>query len=808
MNTGTRKTSGCRLAVFALCAAFAFAVALRVTADENKEAGNLEGKPVYAMTEAQLLEIAKNGDVNDRVTACQELAHRGTAVSVPALAAMLLEKEPTLFHAALYALQNIPGGAVDAALATAEEKSSGARREAISHVRAARIGKAFALERYEGATAALTAFPPKTAAQKGDLSTLPDLLAEALSDSRTAQIARFKLIGFPGHEMEGKLLEMARGDDAKKAHLAFSVLGDRKARGVLSALLEIAGNTGNEKQRRDSLLAISQICEAPADLPLLLDLLSKTPGDEQIRSVLVRVAMRTFEPEAKEVKVIEAKFGSFDANKVADVKLMVDSLIAAGSREIMSSCRLAGRGGFYHDPAPGLPKELHIAYSINNGPVFHESIPENEVLTFGRNVLPAASAKLLVDAALQAQGALRAALAHVIASLERRGSVPGSDAVLFSPIFNGHDLDGWKQDGDFFRAENGILIGETTQEKPCPTSLYLVYAKEQLADFDLRGSFRLSANANSGFQVRSSDSTTTDTGYQADMDGSGKIVGYFYCTGQHLVGERGADVALAAPMRKKVSRFADDKELQAAYRPGEWNDFRIVAKGRILAVWINGVRTVSVTDSRKEFLPDIGYVSIQLHKGHPMKAEFRNLRVRKDDVALDSSLETAALQRLADLEAGDAPSFEGADWIWHSDAQDVAKAKVAFRAELDLPPGELENAGLIFSCDDSAVFTVNGQETGRQTDGKLWYTPTAVIGVDRVNLTPGKNVLEVAAENDKGCAAFLAVVEVLYKDGRIVRLPTGDRGWKASADGKTFVKPSVVGPYGCKPYGKFSAGKR
>ena len=763
-------------------------------------AAALEGPSVYEMTEAQLMEVAGKGDVNDRMTACQELAHRGTVACVPVLVAMLGEAEPALFHAALYALQNIPGKEVDEALAAAEENASGARREAIGHVREARSGKVFALEKYDGATEKITAFPPKTAAQKGDIAALPDLIAEALADGHTAQLARFKLIGFPGGEIEGKLLEMARGDDAKRARLALSVLGDRKARGVIPTLVEMAGDAN---RRSEALNALSQICEAPADLPMLLELLAKMPEDDQARSALVRVAMRAFEPESKDVKVIEAKFGNFEANRVADVKLMVDSLVAAGSRSIMSCSRLAGRGGFPHDPAPGLSKELRIAYSINNGPILRESVPDNAVLTFGGNVLQEASAKILVDAALKAQGALRSALSRVIASLERRGRVSGSDAVLFTPIFNGRDLEGWKQDGDFFRAENGVLIGETTPEKPCPGSRYLVYAKEQLADFDLRGSFRLSKDANSGIQLRSTDSTTTDTGYQADMDGAGNITGFLYCTGQYLVGERGADVALAVPARKKVDRFADDKELQAVYRPGEWNDFRIVAKGGILVVWINGVRMVSVADSRKNYLPDTGYISIQVHKGHPMKAEFRDLRVRKDDVALDSSLEIVILQRLENLESGDAPSFEGADWIWHPKVQNVNNAKVAFRAELDLPQGELETAGVIFSCDDSAVFTVNGTEIARQTDGKLWYTPTAVVGVDRTGFVAGKNVIEVAAENNTGVAAFIAAIEVSYKDGRIVRFATGERGWKASVDGKTFDTPSVVGPYGCKPYGKF-----
>ena len=52
----------------------------------------LEGQPVYKMTEAQLLGVAKSGELDDRMTACQELAHRGTAASVPVLAALLAEK--------------------------------------------------------------------------------------------------------------------------------------------------------------------------------------------------------------------------------------------------------------------------------------------------------------------------------------------------------------------------------------------------------------------------------------------------------------------------------------------------------------------------------------------------------------------------------------------------------------------------------------------------------------------------------------------------------------------------------------------
>lgn len=768
----------------------------------------LEGPSVYKMSEGQLLEVAKSGALDDRMTACQELAHRGTAASVPALAGMLGENaEPVLFHAALYALQGIPGAEADAALAAAEAKTSGARREAIAHVRAARAGKVFALEGYAGATEALTAFPPKTDVQQGNLAAFPVLVDAAAGSGPDATLARFQLAGFPNPEVDAKLMELARGSDAKKAQLALRVLGERRARAMLPQVVELARATKDERLRVEAFKALAQIGDAKRDLPAMLALLAEMPEEERLAGAIVRMASNEFLPESKPVKVIEAKFGNFDSRRVEDVKLMVDSLIEAGAREIMAGCRLAGRGGFHRDPAPEMTKELRIAYSVGDGPVQRIAVPDSTMLSFGESVLPDCVSKPIVEAALRAKGTARAALAGIVGALERRGRVPGSDAVLFRPIFNGKDLAGWKQDGDFFSAKDGVLVAESTAEKPCRKGRYLVYAAEQLADFELRGSFRLGRSANSGFQLRSKPDLLKDTGYQADMNGSGGYVGYLYCTGQHLVGERGADVTLAENGRKRVDRFADSKELQQVYRVGEWNDIRVVAKGHILAVWINGVRTVAVADVRKDFLPDSGYLSIQLHPGPPMKAEFRDLRIRTDAVALDANLENTLLRRMEDLAMGDAPSFEGADWIWHANGQKQG-AKVAFRAELGLPQGEIEKAGIVFSCDDSAVFSVNGREVARQTDGKLWYTPTAVLDLKQSNLSPGRNLIGVAAENNAGCAAFIAVIEVTYKDGRIVRLPTGARGWKVSLEGGPFADPSVIGAYGCRPYGKFEKGEK
>ena len=766
----------------------------------------LESETAYKMSEQQLLAVVQKGTLSDQVTACQELMHRGTAASVPVLAARLTEtSDPALFHAALYGLQNIPGKEVDAALASVEKTLTGSRRVAVQHLQAFRAKPL--PEDYAGATEAVTAFPPKTAIQRGEVLQIAPLLAAAQGTGEAASIAHRQLAAFPNTQLDGVLLDLVtRGTDAKKARLAATLLGERRARAQLPQLLAFVKTTTDARRREDVFKSFASLCSAKQDLPQLLELLARFPEEDRLEGSIIRLLVQEFLPESQPVKVISAKFGNFESGRVADVKLMVDALVEAGSREIMAGCRLVGRGGFPSDPARGIPKQLRISYTVGNGPVRQAVVQDGEILAFGEMRLPDALAATLVGAWQKAQGAMKVTLYRILAALERRGRVPGSDAVLFRPLGNSKDLSDWKQDGTFFSMRDGVLTAESTPQKPCQKSRYLIYTKEQFTDFELRGEFRLSVGANSGVQLRSTDALLVDSGYQADMDGGGRYVGYIFHTRQFLVGERGANVALASNGAKNVTPFADGKELQKLYRANDWNDLRVIVKDRTIAVWINGVRTAAVIDAREDFLPKKGYISLQMHQGKPMKIEFRGLRVRTDEVALDANLEKALTDQLETLERGEAPKFDGATWIWHEKMQ-RPETKVTFRSELDLPAGELEKAALIFTCDDNAVFSVNGKEVGQQMGSKLWYTPTTVCGLERTNLKTGRNVIEVAAYNHVGSGGFLAMIEASYKDGRVIRFPTNVNGWKVSANGgQTFDKPQAVCPYGAAPYGTVSHG--
>ena len=603
--------------------------ALAATAAELKQ-------PAFRMTEPELLAVLKENGLNDKVTACQELCHKGTAACVPALAALLSDAtEPPLFHAARYGLQNIPGPEAEAALVDARARVKDAKRQTALDA-SLRIRKEPVTPGYAGASAAITAFPPKTAVQKGDLSTVPALVDAALGSGFEATLARRQLIGFPNDGIVEKLLALVDGPDAKKARLAVGVLGDRRVRTLLPRFIALARTTKNAGLRNEVFKSFATLCD-PEDLPQLLALLKEFPREDRLEGSIIRLATRAFEADDAKVTVIKAEYGYFGPDAVegvkgrpvANVKDMVCSLVEGGSRSIMSSNRLAGRGGFARDPAPGKVKELHLTYRIGDGPEVSSITTENGEVHLTGQRLPESVAKPLVAAAQAATGDEQAALLRILNTLDRRGSVPGVDAVLFRPIFNGRDLAGWSQQDGYFSVRDGVIVGESTANHLCKPNHHLIYTAEELSDFELCAEFRLSKGSNSGIQLRCKPQFIGDNGYQADMNGGGNYVGFLYHPKQHLIGERGADVVIDAAGKKQVTRFADSAALQKLYRMEQWNDIRVKVEGRKITVWINGVRTTSVEDPRAEFFPAKGHIALQLHQGPPMTVEFRNLRLRR-----------------------------------------------------------------------------------------------------------------------------------------------------------------------------------
>src|SRR5688500_1624478 len=55
-----------------------------------------------------------------------------------------------------------------------------------------------------------------------------------------------------------------------------------------------------------------------------------------------------------------------------------------------------------------------------------------------------------------------------------RQPVPDDDAG-FTPLFDGKSLTNWDGDADFWRAEDGAIVGQSTTEKPLKSNTFVIW---------------------------------------------------------------------------------------------------------------------------------------------------------------------------------------------------------------------------------------------------------------------------------------------------------------------------------------------
>ena len=212
------------------------------------------------------------------------------------------------------------------------------------------------------------------------------------------------------------------------------------------------------------------------------------------------------------------------------------------------------------------------------------------------------------------------------------GDEPG-----FQPIFDGKTLTGWEGDTKYWRAENGILVGEITPATVIKSNTFIIWTGGRPQDFELKLDYRITAGGNSGINYRSArvpDTVTPDNkfamrGYQFDLDGARRYVGNNYEEkGRLFVGVRGQITRIVGTRPPVVlSTFGESAEL-AATATDDWNAVHLIIRGNTLMHFLNG-RLMSVTiDDDAANRPANGSIGMQVHVGPPMKVEYRNIRLK------------------------------------------------------------------------------------------------------------------------------------------------------------------------------------
>lgn len=315
----------------------------------------------------------------------------------------------------------------------------------------------------------------------------------------------------------------------------------------------------------------------------------------------------------------------------------------------------------------------------------------------------------------------------------------------FTPLSNGKNLDGWEGDPKLWSAREGVIVGRTTVDYPLKANTFLIWTNGEVADFELRCSFRITPNnnegfANSGIQYRSKVLKRPGWavgGYQADMEAGPNYTGILYdeqggAGNRGIMALRGEKVIWDADGKKQVTgSLGDSAEIQAAIKSGAWNDYTIIARGNHLQHFINGRQTVDVIDACADKALRSGVVALQLHAGSPMTVEFKDLR----------------LKSLTNRTAGDLAALQGAWLVTHVQA---------------------DNTGTLQEDFDRMSITINGKQYRTEKHGE---GDAGTIALD-ASQTPGR--LDIFPDTGPGAGRLIPAIYEFNDDVLRIRFSTQD----------------------------------
>jgi hypothetical protein len=220
----------------------------------------------------------------------------------------------------------------------------------------------------------------------------------------------------------------------------------------------------------------------------------------------------------------------------------------------------------------------------------------------------------------------------------------------FVQIFDGKTLKGWEGDPNYWRVENGMLVGEITPDKLLKANTFIIYQGAQPSDFELKLECRITTEGNSGINYRSEkleDVPYALKGYQADIDGKNNYTGQNYEErGRTTLAYRGQITTInplenpSASIQDNVKNNAwsglnetgslgDRDALKGHIKSQDWNEVHLVVKGNRLQHYVNGKLMSDVTDNDSANRKMQGMLGVQVHVGPPMKVEYRNIRLKQ-----------------------------------------------------------------------------------------------------------------------------------------------------------------------------------
>jgi len=202
-------------------------------------------------------------------------------------------------------------------------------------------------------------------------------------------------------------------------------------------------------------------------------------------------------------------------------------------------------------------------------------------------------------------------------------------------LFDGKTFKGWEKRGGTaeFVVEDGVILG--TGPKRSPNTF--LCTKKIYSDFVLELEFKVDTALNSGVQIRG-DVYGKDAevqkkgGKKKKTHQAGRVRGYQVEIDPDTTRNRMWTGGIYDEARRGwLADLSKNKLARDAFKPEQWNHFRIQANGDQIKTWINGVHAVTLRDS----MDTSGFIGLQVRgqgkdKGRAGKqARWRNIRIKE-----------------------------------------------------------------------------------------------------------------------------------------------------------------------------------
>ena len=282
-------------------------------------------------------------------------------------------------------------------------------------------------------------------------------------------------------------------------------------------------------------------------------------------------------------------------------------------------------------------------------------------------------------------------------------------------LFDGKTLTGWKTAGGEapYTIEDGCIVGQMTKG----TSNSFLITEDTYQDFILELEVKLEGDeTNSGVQIRSHiNEDGTVYGKQAEIDPTPRA----WTGGIYDESRRGWLYPLDI-----------NESAKSAYKPGEFNHFKIEAIGSHVKTWVNGIPVSYVIDT----LDSEGFIGLQVHsipdRLDGLKVYFKNIKIQTENLRPEPFAESIHIVNLIPNTISEDEKNAGHELLFDG---------TTFNGWKSVRTGETPDKGWSIS---DGIIKVEKSDGGESTNGGDIVTEKQYSAFDfsfEFKMTPGAN---------------------------------------------------------------------